>query len=47
MAGTVLIGAILTALFNLWWVDSIAALVLVYFIASEGFESLQNGLKKA
>lgn len=47
MAGTVLLGAILTALFNLWWVDSIAALILVYFIASEGIESLQNGLKKA
>ncbi|MQS52121.1 cation transporter [Companilactobacillus mishanensis] len=46
MAGTVLIGSLLTALFNLWWVDSVAALVLVYFIVSEGIESLQNGLKK-
>lgn len=46
MAATVLIGAVLTALFNLWWVDSIAALVLVYFIASEGWESFQNGLGK-
>jgi len=46
MAGTVLVGAILTAFFNLWWVDSVAALVLVYFIASEGWESLQNGLGK-
>ena len=46
MAGTVLLGAILTALFGLWWVDSIAALVLVYFIASEGLESLKNGLNK-
>lgn len=43
MAGTVLLGVVLTALFNLWWVDSVAALVLVYFIASEGWESVQNG----
>ncbi|MQS76871.1 cation transporter [Lactobacillus halodurans] len=46
MAATVLVGAILTALFGLWWVDSIAALVLVYFIASEGLESFQNGIRK-
>ena len=46
MAGTVLLGAILTALFGLWWVDSIAALILVYFIASEGLESFKNGLNK-
>jgi len=46
MAGTVLIGAVVTALFNLWWVDSIAALILVYFIVSEGLESLHNGLRK-
>ncbi|WP_125707615.1 cation transporter [Companilactobacillus zhongbaensis] len=46
MAATVLIGVIVTALFNLWWIDSVAALVLVYFIASEGLESLKNGLGK-
>lgn len=46
MAATVLLGSILTALFNLWWVDSVAALVLVYFIASEGSESFKNGMKK-
>lgn len=45
MAATVLVGVIVTALFNLWWIDSVAALVLVYFIASEGAESLRNGLK--
>ena len=43
MAGTVLVGAILTALVNWWWADSVAALVLVYFIASEGWESFQAG----
>lgn len=46
MAATVLIGVILTALFNWWWIDSLAALVLVYFIASEAIESLQNGFSK-
>lgn len=42
MAGTVLIGALLTALFGWWWADSIAALVLVYFIVREGLEGLQG-----
>ncbi|AKP66284.1 cation transporter [Companilactobacillus ginsenosidimutans] len=46
MAATVLVGVIVTALFGLWRIDSVAALVLVYFIATEGWESLQNGLKK-
>lgn len=43
MAATVLIGGLLTALFNWWWADSIFALVLVYFIASEGLESFNEG----
>jgi len=43
MAGTVLIGAIVTMLFNWWWADSATALVLVYFIANEGWESFQAG----
>lgn len=42
MAATVLVGALLTFLFNWWWADSVAALVLVYFIASEGLEGLTN-----
>ncbi|MFC6202938.1 cation transporter [Lactiplantibacillus nangangensis] len=46
MAGTVLIGAVVTTLFNWWWADSVAALVLVYFIASEGWESFQAGRGK-
>ncbi|MFT8908925.1 MAG: cation transporter [Lentilactobacillus diolivorans] len=45
MAATVLVGALLTALFNWWWADSVAALILVYFIASEGWESFQEGRK--
>jgi len=47
MAGTVLIGAVLTSLLNWWWADSVAALVLVYFIASEGWESFQTGRGKS
>jgi len=46
MAGTVLVGAVVTTLFNWWWADSVAALVLVYFIASEGWESFQAGRGK-
>jgi divalent metal cation (Fe/Co/Zn/Cd) transporter len=42
MAGTVLIGALLTALFGWWWADSVAALVLVYFIVREGLEGLRG-----
>ncbi|KRN28107.1 hypothetical protein IV38_GL001557 [Lactobacillus selangorensis] len=45
MAGTVLVGALLTALCGWWWVDSFFALILVYFIAHEGIESLQNAKK--
>ncbi|MCO7126506.1 cation transporter [Sporolactobacillus shoreicorticis] len=40
MAFTVLIGAGFTALVNWWWADSVAALVLVFFIVSEGWEAL-------
>lgn len=47
MAATVLIGGLLTFLFNWWWADSVAALVLVYFIASEGWESFQEGRRGA
>ncbi|MYV17593.1 cation transporter [Furfurilactobacillus milii] len=46
MAATVLVGGVLTALFGWWWADSVAALVLVYFIASEGWESFQTGRGK-
>lgn len=40
MAFTVLIGAGFTALFNWWWADAVAALILVFFIVSEGWEAL-------
>ncbi|AQW21197.1 cation transporter [Lentilactobacillus curieae] len=45
MAGTVLVGAVLTTFLGWWWADSVFALVLVYFIASEGWESISDGLK--
>lgn len=42
MAWTVLIGVAFTALFGWWWVDSIAALALVYFVIKEGWEAVQE-----
>ena len=41
MAWTVLAGAALTALLGWWWIDSIAALALVYFVIKEGLEAIQ------
>ncbi|KRK11749.1 hypothetical protein FD51_GL000894 [Lacticaseibacillus zeae DSM 20178 = KCTC 3804] len=46
MAATVLLGSLLTWLLNWWWADSVAALILVYFVATEGWESLQTGLDR-
>ena len=39
MSFTLLIGLLLNTLFGLWWADSLAALVLVYFIVHEGREA--------
>jgi divalent metal cation (Fe/Co/Zn/Cd) transporter len=49
MAWIVLGGVMLTALFGWWWIDSIAALSLVYFVVKEGFEAIQSarGIKDA
>lgn len=41
MAWTVLAGVILTALLGWWWIDSVAALGLVYFVVREGWEAVQ------
>ncbi len=46
MAWTVLAGVILIALFGWWWVDSIAALALVYFVVKEGWEAIQEARGK-
>jgi divalent metal cation (Fe/Co/Zn/Cd) transporter len=42
MAWTVLAGVVLTALLGWWWIDSIAALALVYFVVKEGWEAVQE-----
>lgn len=40
MAWITLAGVAATALFGVWWIDSIAALGLVYFVAHEGLEAI-------
>jgi divalent metal cation (Fe/Co/Zn/Cd) transporter len=42
MSFTLLAGLLLNVLFGLWWADSLAALVLVYFIIREGREALHE-----
>jgi divalent metal cation (Fe/Co/Zn/Cd) transporter len=46
MAWTVLVGVVVNALFGWWWVDSIVALALVYFVVKEGWESVQEARGK-
>ncbi|KRW90762.1 cation diffusion facilitator family transporter [Alicyclobacillus tolerans] len=46
MAWTVLAGVVLTALLGWWWIDSIAALALVYFVVKEGWEAIQEARGK-
>ncbi|WP_245631830.1 cation diffusion facilitator family transporter [Alicyclobacillus ferrooxydans] len=46
MAWTVLAGVLFRALFGWWWVDSIAALALVYFVWKEGWEAIQEARGK-
>lgn len=42
MSFTLLVGLLLNTFFGLWWADSLAALVLVYFIVQEGCEALHE-----
>ncbi len=42
MAGTLLLGLGLRAVFGWWWADPVAALGLVYFIVKEGREALTS-----
>jgi divalent metal cation (Fe/Co/Zn/Cd) transporter len=42
MAWTVLAGAALNAFIGWWWIDSIAAIGLVYFVVKEGLEAIQE-----
>lgn len=46
MAWTVLAGAWLNTLLGWWWIDSLAALVLVYFVVKEGWEAVQEARGK-
>ena len=42
MAWTVMAGLLVNALVGWWWVNAVAGLALVYFIAKEGIESIQE-----
>jgi len=42
MAGTVLVGLILNALFGLWWVEYIAALVFLVWLIRETLEAFEE-----
>jgi divalent metal cation (Fe/Co/Zn/Cd) transporter len=42
MAGTLLVGLGLNALFGWWWADSLAALGLLYWLAREAREALEG-----
>ncbi|WP_026976128.1 cation transporter [Alicyclobacillus contaminans] len=46
MAWIVLTGVLLTALLGWWWIDSIAALALVYYVVKEGREAIQEARGK-
>jgi divalent metal cation (Fe/Co/Zn/Cd) transporter len=39
LAGAVLVGVVLNALFGFWWADPLAGLVIVYYGAREGWEA--------
>ncbi len=43
LAGAVLIGLILNALFGWWWADPIASLVIVYYGIREGLHAWREG----
>jgi len=42
MAWTLLVGTLLTTLVGWWWIDSLIALALVYFVVKEGLEAVQE-----
>lgn len=47
MAGTVLAGLALNALFGLWWAEDVAALVFLLWLARETWEALEEVQKAA
>ena len=42
MSWVLIIGVVLTAVTQLWWIDSVISLVFVYFIVKEGLEALEE-----
>ncbi len=44
LAGAVLVGLILNALFGWWWADSLASLVIVYYGIREGLHALHESV---
>lgn len=42
MAWTVVAGVTLTSLFDWWWADGAASLLLVYFVFQEGWEAVES-----
>jgi divalent metal cation (Fe/Co/Zn/Cd) transporter len=47
LAGAVLVGLVLTALFDWWWADPLAGLVIVYYGAREGWEAWHHEVTRA
>ena len=45
MAWTLLVGMLLTAFVDWWWIDSLIALVLVYFVVKEGLEAVRHACR--
>jgi divalent metal cation (Fe/Co/Zn/Cd) transporter len=43
LAGAVLVGLVLNALFGWWWADPLASLVIVYYGIREGIHALREG----
>ncbi|HUZ17334.1 MAG TPA: cation transporter [Spirochaetia bacterium] len=46
MSWIVLLGVAATAILGWWWIDSVAALGLVYFVAHEGWEALESARER-
>jgi divalent metal cation (Fe/Co/Zn/Cd) transporter len=42
MAGAVLVGVLLNALFHWWWAEDVAALVFLFFLIAETREALEE-----
>lgn len=47
MSWTLIAGLVLNALWGWWWLNALAGLALVYFVAQEGFESLEEARSSA